>query len=356
MALSMGRVAKWGGGFLLLAVALGAAAFYWVHRHVTAPREPGEPVHVSIAAGQTGRSIGVTLADEDLIEHPLLFRLALYWDDEKRPIRHGVYALPSGASPAQLLHILYEGPNVRLSPSDLEPDQVVTVPEGLTIAQMATLFDDPEAFIEAAHAPELIERLGISASSLEGFLMPDTYYLTEDATPRDVVVRMVGHFKTEYAKLLEEYPGAADRELLEVVTIASIVEDEAVIAEERPVIASVIYNRLEEGMRLEMDVTLQYALNKYGQRMLHEDKEVDSPYNTYKYAGLPPGPICNPRVDSIRAALEPADTDYLYFVSNADGKTHTFSETIKEHTAAVRKYRREAAKQRRALRQQESSN
>ncbi|MFO7775380.1 MAG: endolytic transglycosylase MltG, partial [Candidatus Hydrogenedentota bacterium] len=125
-------------------------------------------------------------------------------------------------------------------------------------------------------------------------------------------------------------------------------------AHERPKVASVIENRLERGMTLDMDTTLQYALGKYGERMLNEDKEVDSPYNTYRNRGLPPGPIANPGLASFRAALDPADTEYLYFVSNGDGRTHTFSRTLEEHNQAVYRYRQEMASQRRAL--QESSN
>jgi len=161
---------------------------------------------------------------------------------------------------------------------------------------------------------------------------------------------MAAQFEKEYAALLEEIPGAAQRDIKEIVTVASLVEEEARVDEERPQIAAVIYNRLNKDMALQMDCTIQYALGKYGQRILYEDREVDSPYNSYLYLGLPPGPISSPGLASLRAAMHPAEVDYLYFVSNADGKTHTFSSTSSEHIRAVRRFRREIAPQRRALR------
>jgi UPF0755 protein len=162
---------------------------------------------------------------------------------------------------------------------------------------------------------------------------------------------MVTQFEKEYEALLQEHPAARERSKLEIVTVASLVEEEARVDEERAIVAAVIYNRLSKGRPLEMDSTLQFALGKYGQRLLSEDKAVESPYNTYRKAGLPPGPISNPGVASLRAAMAPADMDYLYFVSNADGLTHTFSRTLKEHNAAVARYRKEIAVQRREQRQ-----
>ena len=225
----------------------------------------------------------------------------------------------------------------------------VTVPEGLALSQMATRFDDPDAFIEAASDPDLLAAVGIEAPTLEGFLMPDTYFFDEPPTERAVVERMVEHFTETYAELLTAHPDAADRDLIEVVTVASLVEEEARVDDERPVIAAVIYNRLEKRIALAFDSTLQFALNKYGQRMLNEDKQVDSPYNTYKYAGLPPGPIASPGLKSIEAAVAPADVPYIFFVSNYDG-THVFTETFEEHQKAVESFRQKRAITRRELR------
>ncbi|HUW61173.1 MAG TPA: endolytic transglycosylase MltG, partial [Candidatus Bathyarchaeia archaeon] len=155
--------------------------------------------------------------------------------------------------------------------------------------------------------------------------------------------------------LLAESPLSEGYTPLQVVTVASLIEEEARGAEERPDVAAVIYNRLKRGMPLQLDSTIQYALNKYGQRLLYSDREVDSPYNTYKNKGLPPGPISNPGVASLRAALQPSQADYIYFVSNADGLTHTFSSSNAEHIRAVQRFRREIAPQRKALREKEQA-
>jgi len=246
--------------------------------------------------------------------------------------------------------MLHEGPNRPRTPSEIPDELRLTIPEGLTIAQAATLFGRPEAFVEAAADPALIARLDVPAATLEGFLMPNTYFFDKPLAEHDAVERMVAQFQKEYAALLDKIPDAAQRDLVEVVTVASLVEEEARIDEERTTIAAVIYNRLAKGMALQLDCTIQFALGKYGQRILYEDRETDSPYNTYRRPGLPPGPISNPGVASLRAALQPADVDYLYFVSNADGKTHTFSTTSAEHLRAVRRFRRDIAPQRRAER------
>jgi UPF0755 protein len=183
--------------------------------------------------------------------------------------------------------------------------------------------------------------------------MPNTYYFDEPPLADELLRRMLDQFKADYASVAAEHPDVTD--VVRTVTIASLIEEEAKIDEERGLVSSVIHNRLEKGVALQMDSTLQYALNKYGQRLLNGDKEIDSPYNTYKYVGLPPGPITNPGVASLRAAIAPADSEFLYFVSNADGTTHTFSKTLREHEAAVAKFRREIRGQRRELREQESA-
>jgi UPF0755 protein len=234
----------------------------------------------------------------------------------------------------------------------LENQFRVTVPEGMTIRQVSELVKDPEAFIEAARDQALIKRLGIDADTLEGFLMPNTYFFDAEPEPRALVERMVAQFEKEYKKLAAEVPGGDKLNKMRIVTIASLVEEETRVDEERPLVARVIYNRIDKKMPLQLDSTLQFVLNKYGQRLLYEDREVDSPYNTYMKNGLPPGPISSPGAASLRAALRPADTKNVYFVSNADGRTHTFSNTEEEHVRAVARFRREIEPQREALEKQ----
>ena len=337
----------WSWVFLLVAVgAVGVVAFV-VYDQVTRPGHRGAAVEVTVPQGATGRDIGRLLAAHKLIEHEGFFRLAMQIEGISPNIRHGAYELYRGLSAVELLHLLLEGPPPHL----LANQQRVTIPEGLSIAQMAALTEDPEAFVEAAQDETLIERLGIKADSLEGFLMPNTYFFDAAPEPRALVERMLGQFEKEWDKLMAENPGAEHMDKIYLVTIASIVERETRVDEERPLVAQVIYNRLDRRMLLQMDSTVQYALNKYGERMLEKDLEVRSPYNTYRNRGLPPGPICSPGLPSLRAAMAPADVPYLYFVSNADGKTHTFSRTLEEHNRAVARYRREIQPQREAQRQ-----
>lgn len=326
---------------VLVGLAGGVVAFL-VYDHVIQPGQPGQVVEVAVPKGASGRDIGVLLAQSGLVEREAFFHFALKLDPAPQPIRHGVYELPKGLSALQLLEYLHRGPSHMLPGEQVK----ITVPEGLSLPQTAVLFPDPKAFIEAASDKKLIELLGIKAVNLEGFLMPNTYFFDVQPPEHTAIERMVEQFQKSYARLVAEIPGAGRFDLLQVVTVASLVEEEARVDEERPKVAAVIYNRLDKDMPLQLDSTLQYALGKYGQRMLDADKAVDSPYNTYKYPGLPPGPISSPGLASLRAALEPASVKYLYFVSNADGKTHTFSGTLNEHGKAVGRYRKQMQKQR----------
>lgn len=349
------RFWRWMFAFVMYGLAgsvvlvAGAGTFgYLLYDHVTFQGARGPAVTVAVPKGSSGRDVGQILVEEGLIEYEGFFRLALQLEPSEGIIRHGVYELNQGLSARDLLRQLYEGPT-----RQLEVDQVkVTIPEGLAIPQVADLREDGEAYAEAARNPALIAELGIEGDSLEGYLMPDTYFFDEAPDADALVRRQVEHFEAVYEALVREIPGAGQHDRNTIMTVASLVEEEARVDEERPIIAAVMYNRLDIGMPLQMDSTLQFALGKYGERMLNVDKEVDSPYNTYRNPGLPPGPISSPGAASIRAAMAPADVDYLYFVSNADGMTHTFSTTMDEHERAVARYRREIAEQRRELNQQ----
>lgn len=334
---------------LLAAVATGAALFL-AYDYTVRPRPGGAPVVFVVPEGASGNDVARLLAQAGLVEHEYFVRAAMRLRPSSASIKHGEYYLPTRLSPVQYLERLREGPESSPRPGAVPDELKVTVPEGLSIAQAATLFDNPAAFIEAASNTALVADLGVNVPNLEGFLMPNTYFFAKKPTEAEVVARMVDQFKKELARLRRDYPELAGRDLLEVVTVASLIEEEARDHQERPLVAAVIYNRIKKNMPLGLDATLQFALKKYGQRMLDADKAVDSPYNTYVHTGLPPGPICSPGLQSLQAALRPAEEDYLYFVSNADGKTHTFSKTMDEHNQAVAKYRREIAVQRREQR------
>lgn len=325
------------GGILIF----GALTLYDTVSH---PRPVIEQVEFEVPEGASVRQIAHLLVEAGLVEHQLLFRLAVRLEDSG-VIKYGLYDMPRGGSPQQILEVLYTA-----SPRHSAVNQyTLTVPEGLTVDQMAELFADPDAFLSAAKTIDTFAYLGVDLPTLDGFLMPNTYFFSDPPTPEQALHRMLEQFKADYARLMEAYPGSEEYDLVRIVTVASLIEEEARVDDERSLVAAVIYNRLEKNMPLEMDSTLQYILNKYGQRLLNVDKEVDSPYNTYQRRGLPPGPISNPGVESLRAALEPADETYLFFVSNADGETHTFSTTLREHNRAVAKYRKEIRAQRKAL-------
>lgn len=340
---------------LLGAIAVGAALVV-AYQHVQRQGLAGEVVEVEIPKGASGADTAAILAEKGLIEHELFFRLALRLDESGEAIQAGTYELPRGLSAQQLLALIHEGPDTTFDPSAVPAERRLAVPEGLTIAQMAELRPNPSAFIEAARTSPLIQELNPGGASLEGYLMPSTYFFDTPPTDAMALEAMAAQFRKVWDGLAAKYPDRMTRPQHEILTVASLVEEEARSDDERPVIAAVIYNRLERGMTLDMDSTLQYALGKYGQRLLNRDKEVASPYNTYRNAGLPPGPISNPGPASIEAALAPAVNDYLYFVSNADGKTHTFSRTLAEHNEAVARFRREIAEQRRALQNRESAD
>lgn len=326
-------------------LVLGAAAWL-VYDHTIRPGVRGDAVVVEVAPGMSGKEVGVLLQHSGLLDHEGFFRLALHLKKETVSIRHGAYELYHGLSAMELLELLGEGPTHHLLANQFR----VTIPEGLSITQASALAADAEAFVQAAGNPTLLAKLEIVSPNLEGFLMPNTYFFDEPPDGLTLVTRMVEQFEKDWETLSTEIPEAATRDKKEVVTIASLIEREAKTDTERPLVSAVIHNRLARQMPLQMDSTLQFALNKYGQRMLNEDREVASPYNTYKYRGLPPGPICSPGLSSLRAALAPAPESYLYFVSNADGTTHSFSTTLAEHNQAVARFRREIAPQRRAQR------
>lgn len=344
-------------GFVMLVLAgigSGLAAFM-AYDYITRPGVAGAPVRVTIPEGSSGSEIGNVLTKAGLIDHPLFFRVAVRLSRSQKGLHYGDYDIPRGLSPLQIVELLQEGSNIGLTAEEIPDERRVTMPEGLTASQMAELRPDPKAFLDATSDPELIAKTKLTTATLDGFLLPETYFFDKKPTEREVVERLSESFWKEYNDLAAAIPGAADRDPVEVVTVASLIEEEARADGERPLIAAVIYNRLKANMPLGLDSTLQYALNKYGQRMLDRDKEVDSPYNTYKHSGLPPGPICNPGKACLRAAMLPEDVDYLYFVSNADGKTHTFSRTLAEHNKAVGVFRQEIAVQRKTEAREEKN-
>jgi UPF0755 protein len=246
-------------------------------------------------------------------------------------IKAGEYRIESSYRTTDIVRVLKTGAVLT---------QKFTIPEGFHMRQIAEVLDDSgivdgDLFLEACHDTSIIDRYGIPFLNVEGYLYPDTYIVAKGLSPEQIITIMVERF----FDVVETIPAAqySDEELGELIIIASLVEREAKIGNERPVIAAVFYNRLAEEKRLESCATVQYILGKTKERLLFSDLKVKSPYNTYLNGGLPPGPIASPGVESIRAAMYPADVDYMFFVSKRDG-SHHFSTTYGEHLKAIEKY------------------
>ncbi len=190
--------------------------------------------------------------------------------------------------------------------------------------------------------PTLMAEFGIEGESLEGYLFPDTYQFAKRTPPHEIVRRMVTQFQTVYDESFRKRAAQLGMTLREVVTLASIIEKETGNASERGLISAVFHNRLKKKMRLQSDPTVIFALTDFNGNLTKKDLSAPSPYNTYRFIGLPPGPIANPGKESLYAALYPANVDYLYFVSKNDG-THFFSKNLREHNGAVNKYQRRRA-------------
>jgi UPF0755 protein len=298
------------------------------------------PQSLLVVPGDHVGSVGAKLHDAGLVAHPLLFRAFVYLRGDGSRLRAGEYSFDGPLSLADVVDMMVRGEVVRRD---------VTFPEGKTIDEMAAAAGvhglDSATFLGAAKEPRLVADMDKDAVDLEGYLFPDTYDVpkTGDAAgeSRRLVARMVGRFRDVMAPDLARI---ASRGLTvrEVVTLASLVERETARPEERPRIAAVFLNRLKVGMPLQTDPTVIYALRKagtYDGNIHKKDLSLDSPYNTYRHAGLPPGPIASPGRDSLEAVLAPADVKDLYFVSRNDG-THEFSETLAQHEKAVDRYQR----------------
>jgi UPF0755 protein len=293
-------------------------------------------VRVVIPPGASFRVAADSLARAGVIGSARLFRVYALAGGHDRRIHAGTYVMSRGMSWGAVVHALTEGTGLI---------HTVTIPEGYAIADIApllarTLGVEEDSVLAAARDSATRERLDVPTPTLEGYLFPDTYSFADGTTARAAVETMVRRFEQVWE------PGWKDRlqgmalSRHDVMTLASIVEKEAKLDAERPVIAAVYLNRLRIGMRLQADPTVQYARGEHATRLYYKDLRVDSPYNTYEHAGLPPGPIASPGRASIVASLFPAAVGYRYFVAHPDGH-HEFNVDYRAHERAVAQLRRE---------------
>jgi UPF0755 protein len=276
------------------------------------------------------------LKQEKIIDSNFFLRLYVKLRGLDDEIQAGHYKLSSSMSVVEIVDKLVAGETATFR---------VTVPEGSTVEQIASRLAgsglDKEKFLELAREKELdlLANAAKTRYNLEGFLFPETYKFSYGSSEKEVIKVMIEQFKQQVSPFQEQIDKMG-YDLYEIVTIASLIQAEAKIKEENHLISSVIYNRLEQGMRLQVDATIQYALPTHKSRLYYSDLEIESNYNTYNYRGLPPGPINNPGLEAIEAALNPADTDYLYYVA-AGGGSHEFSRTYEEHLSIQRRLRRD---------------
>lgn len=322
---------------LLAAVLLVPAVTGWLTRELAIPvGKESAAVLFEVEKGLSARGVVEGLRERGLVRSALPLRLAcrLFYPEER--FKAGEYQFTPPLESKDALIQIFRG-RIHLRP--------VTIPEGLTGRDIAELIrpGDPEgsaAFRRAILDVGLIADWDPRAKDLEGYLYPDTYHLPRQAPEAELVAAMVAEFREVFDEGRRRRAAELGMSVRDVVTLASLVEEEIALPEERPLVSAVFHNRLRIGMKLDCDPTVIYALkleNKYAGRLLLRDLKFPSPYNTYMHAGLPPGPICNPGRPAIDAALHPAPEKYLYFVLQGDGG-HRFSRTLGEHLDAVRKY------------------
>ncbi len=321
---------------LLFAVVAGVAAL-WVYWTLARPVGKGKPQQVDVQPRESPRAVARDLQQKGLIRSSRTFLAAARWTGQGRHIQTGGYEFPPTMSALEILDALAHGTH--------QTWRWLTIPEGFTIRQMADRVAEErlgtaDAFRQATTSA-FSPGFPLPSSGLEGYLFPDTYRVELAAGERGTLAQMLRRFDEVVWKGM--FSGKATyggRGLNEIVTLASCVEAEAKHDNERPVIAGVLMNRLRKGMRLECDATVQYALGAGRRtRLLNKDLLVESEYNTYLHAGLPPGPICSPGAASIRAAMNPATVPYFFYVAKSDG-SHVFSRTFAEHQAAIARIRR----------------
>lgn len=318
----------WVGGvlvFLWCVVGIFGAA-WWLNRPTGAAAQI-----VPIEPGMTVPEIGRQLYEAKLIRSPILLRVFARLNGTGRRLMAGPHPFHGRMTTWQVLREL-EKPREKLVD--------ITVPEGLRMDHTVKILAkklglDKSVLLDLVNDPIFCQSLGVSAENLEGYLFPETYKVSAATNEKKILATMVAHFFDAFDPRYEARAKQIGMSVHEVVILASIVEGEAQLDEERSTVAAVYHNRLKKRMRLQADPTVQYALPDGPRRLFYKDYQYDSPYNTYRHNGLPPGPISSPGKASIQAVLYPADVDYIYFVAKGDG-SHVFTRTSKEHEIAKR--------------------
>ncbi|MDQ3019593.1 MAG: endolytic transglycosylase MltG [Bacteroidota bacterium] len=305
--------------------------YYW---------EGNEEKKFTVEPGKNLDDIILKLKKEDIISNPILFKLAVKLSGKENQIISNSYLFKNGMSNSELIE--------NLTNKNLTQSLRITIPPGYSLKQISNLVQkklslSKEKFLEESASDSLINILGLSGQvkNLEGFLFPDTYDVSPAISEKNLVLLLFNEFRKKVFANKKILSGIEEQKttLLKTITLASIIEGETNIDSEKPVIAGVYLNRIEKGMRLEADPTIQYILpDGPKSRLLYEDLKINSPYNTYLIKGLPPGPINNPGIAAIEAAVDPVKHKYLFFVATGNGG-HKFTENFEQHLQAVKEYR-----------------
>ena len=319
---------------LLILLAAGLATMAWLAVTPSKGLRQG-PLIVFIPPHESIIGIAGRVKEADVVRSRVAFVATAVARGVPRSLKAGEYEVPQNATTWDVVTLLESG-QVR--------KRAILHPEGASIAELGRVLEaeqmaTADAVARVAADKKFLAAHGIEAASAEGYVFPDTYYFVRGMTPEEILGRMVQRMKTKLTPELRERARARGLSVHELLTLASIIEREAVIKDEQRIIAAVFWNRLRIGMPLQADPTVQYAVAKERRTLTRGDLMTDHPYNTYVRAGLPPGPIASPGLGAIEAALDPAPVKYLFFVAQ-DDRRHHFSMSIDEHNRAVARYRR----------------
>jgi peptidoglycan lytic transglycosylase G len=316
----------------MLVVVAGSGIALWRYANEPGSRRDHQVIF-AIAPGEAFDALVSRLHSDGLISGPLKFKVWVRLKGDDKKLKAGEYYLSASMTPNQILEVLVGGKSYLYR---------LTVPEGFNLKQIAAVIadqglGDAQTFLDLATDPKTAAHYKIKARTLEGYLFPDTYLFPKGVSSATIIDRMIERFNEQFRPEWRDRARELHMTVHEIVTLASIIEKETGDPAERPLISSVFHNRLKRKMRLESDPTVIYGIKDFNGNITRKDLKTRTPYNTYVIKGLPPGPIASPGSAAIKAALYPADTHFLFFVSKKD-KTHHFSTTIREHNRAVRKY------------------
>ncbi len=315
--------------FFFIVLALFVGSFLFVLFAPNSQLADFEQKTVVIKKGMDLQAIGLLLHQERIVSSQFRLQLATKLLGIGNSLKAGRYDFQGRVTNLSVLKIIHQGKVSSIR---------ITLPEGMQSRHYAKILSrelglDSLALTHLIQDSTFVHSLGVDAASLEGFLFPNTYYFYWGQDERSVLKRLVGHFFDQVATPLLNQMQQMKLTLVQMVTLASLIQGEAMLRSEMPIISAVFHNRLQKGMLLQADPTLQYIITDGPRRLHNSDKRIDSPYNTYLYTGLPPGPINNPSLAAIQAAVNPEPVSYLFFVANGDG-THTFSRSLREHLQA----------------------